>query len=129
MAGRTIWIASLVGFLALSLGLGFLAPGRPKFADDPVRVSARIREAWTYWTLTVDPNRDAAARAALQEHRSDWPGTWRKRLRAFVVEELKRRGMCGSAWSPEGYVFRMDLAGNVDVQVSGVCPTTGQISI
>jgi hypothetical protein len=57
-------------------------------------------DGWTYWALSVDPNRNFQARAAFQEHMSEWPGTWQRRVREFSADELEHRGICGGKWLP-----------------------------
>lgn len=93
---------------------------------DALRVNASTEDRWTYWTLAVDPDRNSRARAAFQEHMSELPGAWQKRMLNFSAHELERRGACNGRWVAAHSQFRLEFEQH-NIQISGLCPALPRV--
>jgi len=74
-----------------------------------IQVEATTEDGWIFWALTVDPDSTPQARAAFQEHLSEWPGTWQKRVRSLVANELDYRRLCSGKWVDEHSQLRVEF--------------------
>ena len=112
-------VVLLVGVLLTVATLVTLSRLRGK--PEAIQISASTLDGWTYWALNVDPNRNLLARAAFQEHMSEWPGTWQRRVREFSADELEHSRICSGKWVATHSPLRLDFEEHT-VQISGLCP-------